>query len=425
MAPPSLGLLAYRYGTMALAPLVPLALRRRSLRGKEDRHRLRERLGYPSLIRPSGQLIWIHGASVGECTSVLPLIGELLEMPARHVLLTSGTVGSAKLMGERLPTRAFHQYAPVDTPLTIGRFLNHWRPDIALFVDSEIWPNMISAIKARGTPAALVNGRISAKSFAAWRRLRKMAAALLKKYDACLAQDAESADRLKALGAPRVEVSGNLKADAPPLPADANKLAELQKAIGERPVLLAVSTHAGEEETILPASDLLKRRFPQLLTIIAPRHPPRGEMIAMLCGTRSCVRRSTGALPNAATDVYIADTLGELGLFYRSAPFAFIGGSLIRHGGQNPLEAARLQCAVLAGPHTENFAAAYDAVFSAQGAGRVVSAPEIAALAARLIEKPEQASAMGTAAAAAAKSLGGAVARTRIAIEQILANAHA
>ncbi len=425
MAPPSLGLLAYRYGTIALAPFVPLALRRRSMRGKEDRHRLRERLGYPSLPRPSGQLIWIHGASVGECTSVLPLIGELLKVSAHNVLLTSGTVGSAKLMGERLPRGAFHQYAPVDTPFTIRRFLNYWNPDIALFVDSEIWPNMISAIRARGIHAALVNGRMSAKSFAGWRRLRKMAAVLLKKYDVCLAQDVESAERLKALGAPRVEVSGNLKADAPPLPADAGKLAELQRAISERPLLLAVSTHAGEEETILPASDMLKRKFPQLLTIIAPRHPPRGETVAMLCGTRTNLRRSTGALPDAATDVYIADTLGELGLFYRSAPFAFIGGSFIRHGGQNPLEAARLQCAVLAGPHTENFTPAYDAVFAAQGAGRVASASEIAALAQRLIEKPEEARAMGSAAATAAKSLGGAVEYTRLTIEQLLANAHA
>jgi 3-deoxy-D-manno-octulosonic-acid transferase len=355
--------------------------------------------------------------------SVLPLITELLKPSDRHVLVTSGTVGSAKLMAERLPTGAVHQYAPVDTPSSIRRFLDHWRPEIALFVDSEIWPNMVSAARGRGTRIVLVNGRMSAKSFSGWRRLRKMAAALLNNYDLCLAQDQETAERLIALGAPRVRVSGNLKADAPPLPADADQLANLREAIAGRPVLLAVSTHPGEEEIVLPVHDTMRRRFRELLTIIAPRHPERGETIAMLCGGRQSVRRSVGTLPDRNTAVYIADTLGELGLLYRIAPFAFVGGSLVRHGGQNPLEPARLQCGVLAGPHTGNFTAAYDAIFAAQGAGRVGSTSEMAIVATRLIENPGEARTMGEAAASAAESLGGAVERTRKAIEQLLTDA--
>jgi 3-deoxy-D-manno-octulosonic-acid transferase len=420
-----LSLLAYRYASMALTPLIPLALHRRARRGKEDSARLRERLGHASRLRPQGQLVWIHGASVGECLAVLPLIGELLKAPDRQVLVTSGTVTSAKLMAERLPVNAFHQYAPVDTPSAIGRFLDYWRPDVGLFVDSEIWPNIVSGAHERGIPVALVNGRMSARSFAGWRRLRRMAAALLGNYDLCLAQDAATAARLTALGALQVTVSGNLKADAPPLPADPQKLEDLRQSIGARPVLLAVSTHPGEDEIVLAAGDELLRAYPAILTIIAPRHPERGGDIAALCGTRPTLRRSVGSLPTAGTAVYLADTLGELGLFYRMASFAFIGGSLVRHGGQNPLEAARLHCAVLAGPHTENFTPAYDAIFAHQGSGRVFSSSDLAALAMRLIEAPADARAMGDAAAKAAESLGGAVERTRLAIEALLANARA
>jgi 3-deoxy-D-manno-octulosonic-acid transferase len=242
----SLTLTAYRYATMALAPAVPLALARRARLGKEDSLRIRERLGYASTTRPAGQLIWIHGASVGECLSVLPLIERMLAEPERIVLVTSGTVTSAKLMAERLPLGAVHQYVPVDIPSAIRRFLDHWQPDVALFVDSEIWPNIISSAHARSIPLALVNGRMSLRSFLGWRRWRKSAAALLNRYDLCLAQDVESADRLSALGAKRVEISGNLKADAPPLPADPQKLDDLHRAIGSRPVLLATSTHHGE-----------------------------------------------------------------------------------------------------------------------------------------------------------------------------------
>jgi len=310
---------------------------------------------------------------------------------------------------------------PVDAPAAVRRFLDHWRPAIGLFVDSEIWPNIVMESRARGIRLALVNGRLSARSFAGWRRLPRTAAALLSAYDLCLAQDGETADRLTALGARKVEITGNLKADAPPLPADAERLAALKQAIGARPVLLAASTHPGEDETILPAHDALRKQFPDLLTIVVPRHPERGQDIAMLCGARPVARRATGALPSDNTAVYVGDTMGELGLFFRVAPFAFIGGSLIPHGGQNPLEPARLGCAVLAGPHTENFTASYDAILAAQGAGRVHSSLEIAALAGRLIADPAEARRMGEAASRAAASLGGAMEKTRAAVEALLA----
>jgi 3-deoxy-D-manno-octulosonic-acid transferase len=418
-------LLAYRYATTALAPIAPLALSRRALRGKEDRARMGERLGHAKIARPTGQLVWIHGASVGECIAALPLIDLLLKTGNRSVLVTSGTVTSAGLMAERLPPRAFHQFAPIDAPGAVKRFLDHWRPDAALFVDSEIWPNLLVAAHARGVALALVNGRMSERSFLGWRRAPKTAAAILSLYDVCLAQDGESAQRLRALGARNVEISGSLKADAPPLPADESKLAALSAAIGNRPLFLAASTHTGEEQTLLPAHDTLRRLLPGLLTVIVPRHPERSSDIAMLCGTRNTRRRSDGHEPGADTAVYVADTLGELGLFYRLAPCVFMGGSLVQHGGQNPLEAARLSRAIMAGPHTGNFAPAFDAIFAAQGSGRVLTSGDIAAFAGRLLSNPQDVDRLGDAARRAAESLGGALEKTRLAVEAILPHASA
>lgn len=415
------GLRAYRFATMALSPAVPLLLRQRSLRGKEDKTRLSERYGKSTRTRPNGQLIWLHGASVGECLSVLPLIDTLLETPDRHVMVTSGTVTSAQLMEERLPQRAFHQFVPVDTPASVRRFLAHWRPDAGFFVDSEIWPNMLMQARAQNIPLAMINGRMSTRSFEGWRFARRTAATLLRCFDRCLAQDEEAAMRLRALGAHNVEMTGSLKADALPLPAPANKLQSLREAIGERPVLLAASTHPGEDETILPAHDALRRTYPDMLTIIVPRHPARGTEIAMLCGTRAVQRRSTDGDPKPDTAVYVADTLGELGLFYRITPFAFIGGSLVPHGGQNPLEPAHLGCAVLSGPHTENFSPIFQAIFAAQGSGRIHNTREITRLATELFATPERAQAMGDAAKLCAKSLGGAMEKTHSAIEAMVA----
>jgi 3-deoxy-D-manno-octulosonic-acid transferase len=416
-------LFAYRCATTALAPIAPIVLDRRALRGKEDRGRLGERFGRASIPRPQGQLVWIHGASVGETLASLPLIEVLLKTDNRTVLVTSGTVTSARLMEDRLPPQALHQFAPIDSPGAVARFIDHWRPDAGLFVDSEIWPNLLVTAHARGVKLALVNGRMSQRSFAGWRRAKTTAKAILSLYDICLAQDEETAERLRALGATNVSVSGSLKADAPPLPADETKLQALTSAIDNRLVFLAASTHTGEEETLLPAHDQLRRQFPSLLTIIVPRHPERGPEIAMLCGTRKTQRRSEGHEPQPDSVIYVADTLGELGLFYRCATFAFMGGSLITHGGQNPLEPARLSRAVMAGPHTENFTRVYDALFAAQGFGRARSSSEIAAFAAQLLSDVSEARRLGAAALHAAERLGGALEKTRAAVEAMLADA--
>ncbi len=421
-----IGLIAYRAATAVAAPAVPLLLRQRAAIGKEDRARSNERFGVTARARQDGPLVWVHGASVGECMAALPLIEALQESGTINVLVTSGTVASAAMMEKNLPPEAIHQFVPVDTPAATARFLAHWKPDVGLFVDSDLWPNLVLGAKAAGTRLALVNARISERSFNGWRWVPRTAETILSAFDVCLAQDETFAARFRQLGCRNVIVSGSLKADAPPLGANEKDLAALRAAIGARPVLVAAQTHAGEDETILPAHDMLRRTFPDLLTIIVPRHVERGADIAMLCATRPTRRRSLGEAITSSTAVYIADTMGELGLFYRLSPFAFVGGTLVPMGGHNPLEPAKLGCAVIAGPHIFNSASAFEAIFAAQGCGQVGSAAEIAAIAARLLASPADAKALGEAARRGAATLGGAVAKTVAAVEMLRrSHAHA
>lgn len=413
------GLTAWRLVAATASPLAPLLLRQRAARGKEEPARVDERLGRAALPRPEGRLVWVHGASVGESVAALPLVEQLVADGIR-VLVTSGTTASAALLARRLPRGAIHQYVPLDTPGAVQRFLDHWKPDAGLFVMSELWPNLVMAAHARGVTLALVNARISERSAARWRFAKKSVAALLSAFDLVLAEDEAVAARFRGLGARGVSVVGCLKADAPPLSADETALAALRQAIGTRPVLLASQTHPGEDETILPAHDLLRGHFTDLLTIIVPRHIERAADIAMLCAHRPHNRRSTGALPLPGTEIHIADTLGELGLFYRLAPFCFIGATLVPLGGHNPLEPAVLHRAILAGPHHANNPGAFDAILGAQGFGAVASSADIAREAARLLHDPEAARAAGEAAARGAAALSGAVARTIAAVKALL-----
>ncbi|HVW72042.1 MAG TPA: 3-deoxy-D-manno-octulosonic acid transferase [Rhizomicrobium sp.] len=413
-----LGLRAWRLFTKLASPFARLVLRQRAGRGKEDWTRMNERLGVAGLARPEGRLIWLHGASVGESLSALPLI-ERLRQDA-NVLVTSGTVTSAALLGERLPAGVLHQFVPLDTPGAVARFLDHWRPDAGLFIESDLWPNLILAAHARGVKLALVNARISARSAERWRWARRSVRALLAAFDMVLAQDEDVAERFRTLGARNVEVAGSLKADAPPLAADEEALAALRQQIGTRPVLLAAQTHPGEDETLLPAHDLLRNRFPDLLTILVPRHTQRGPDLEMLCGTRAFCRRAAGGRITAQTAIYIADTMGEMGLFYRLSPFCFLGGTLVPLGGHNVLEPARLHCAVLAGPNIASAPMAYEAIFAAQGFGKVTSSADIAREAARLLSDPRLAKDAGDAAARGAATLSGAVNRTAHALKDLL-----
>jgi len=416
-----LALRIYQLASVAAAPVAPHLLARRLQHGKEHPERLEERRGVASEPRPSGPLIWVHGASVGELLAVVPLI-ERLRAQDFAVLVTSGTVTSAALAEQRLPEGALHQFIPLDTPRFVERFLDHWRPDLALFVESDLWPNLILETAARRVPMILINGRLSERSFGRWRRVPNAIGALLERFDLVLTQSAADAERYSRLGAPRVSSTGNLKLDAPPPPADEPALRQLMTLIGLRPVVVAASTHAGEEADVMAAHRRLAAKHAGLLTVIAPRHPERGadvEEIAIVAGLKAA-RRSRGELPKQSVDLYIADTLGELGLIYRLSPMVFMGGSLASHGGQNPIEAIRLGAAVLHGPHVWNFAEIYAALDAAHGAEAV---PDEQALTARLsdwLAHPAARKAVAEAGAKTVKELGGALERTLTALKPYL-----
>ena len=383
--------LLYRHFMAAASPLIYLYLLQRQRRGKEDRERFHERLGQAKLPRPDGPLIWLHAASVGEAQSILTLIARLrAERPHLRLLVTTGTVTSARLLRDRLPPGAFHQYAPVDRPLWVNRFLDHWRPDLALWVESELWPNMIAEAQRRRIPMILLNGRMSAKSFAGWQRARSLVRPLLEGFSLCFAQSSVEAARFARLGARRVQTPGNLKYAADPLPAPPGDLAILQSAIGARPTWLAASTHPGEEAIVAAAHRILARARPGLLTIIVPRHAARGAGLARELATDGTVvaRRAANQAIMPQTSIYLADTMGELGLFYRMAPVVFIGGSLVAHGGQNILEPARQGCAIVHGPHMWNFQEIVSEMYRVAATREITDAESLAREVAALLDDP-------------------------------------
>jgi 3-deoxy-D-manno-octulosonic-acid transferase len=347
----------YRAVTTLGEPLISAYLRRRMADGKEDRARFPERQGIASQPRPEGRVVWLHAASVGEAVSVLPVLERIQARPDTTALITTGTVSSATLMAGRLPAGAIHQYVPVDRIAWVRRFLDHWRPDLALWLESEFWPNMLTETAERNIPILLLNGRISPRSFGRWQRNPRLARHILSCFQLCLGQTEADAERLRLLGAKKVAAPGNLKFAAPPLPVDDAELDRLSRLIGNRPRWLAASTHVGEELIAGRVHAAIKSRFPNLLTIVAPRHPGRGKSIASeLRGLGLTVtRRSAGEPIMASTDVLLADTIGELGLLIRLAPLVFMGKSLTARGGQNPLEPARLEASVLFGPLMDNF----------------------------------------------------------------------
>lgn len=372
MTPLSLSL--YAAGTRLLEPLAPTLLKRRAARGKEDPARLAERLGHPGLARPRGRLIWLHGASVGESLSLLPLIEALqTARPDATLLVTSGTRTSAELLARRLPPEVIHQYAPVDAPVALHRFLDHWRPDLLVLAESELWPNLLMSARARGMRTALVSARVTEASARGWGRAPGAARVMLGGFDLLLPQDDASAARSTALGG-RDDGRLNLKLLGAPLPADPQRLSVLSGAAGGRPVLLAASTHPGEDEVVLRAVAGVS----EALLVIVPRHPERGEAVAALANTSRSVARQSAGQAFGETDVFVADVLGELGLWYRLAAGAFIGGSLaVGPGGHNPVEAAQLGCPIASGPRVDNWASVYAPLVAAQACRMTANAEDL------------------------------------------------
>lgn len=379
---------AWAVSASLLAPALRLNLRRRAATGKEITARLPERVGLDSTPRPDGPLVWMHAASVGETMSVLPVLEAL--RPSTKVLLTTGTVTSQALLDQRLPRdgSVLHRLAPLDVPRWVNRFLTHWRPNAACFVESELWPNQIAACQARGINMMLLNARMSDRSFRQWRRVPGFAQRVVGSFSLIQARGALDAERLRTLGGVDVDSPGDLKFVAPPLPVDQGELERLRDLLVGRPIWIAASTHPGEEERIVTVHRLLSQTHQDLLTIIAPRHPDRG---AALAAALEAPRRGAGEDPPARGGIWIVDTIGELGLLYRLAPIAFVGRSLVAPGGgQNPLEPARLGCVVAVGPYTDNF---NDHIALLRDAGVLVTIfdeSELARFVSAMIDNPDQ-----------------------------------
>jgi 3-deoxy-D-manno-octulosonic-acid transferase len=397
----------YRTAATWLGPAILLYLAMRRLRGKEDPARFGERLGRAGMARPRGPLVWLHAASVGEAASLLALIDRLTrERPSLNILVTTGTLTSARLLETRLPAgRALHQFVPVDRPSYVRRFLDHWQPDLAIWVESELWPNLISVAQERGIPTVLLNARMSRRSFERWHRRRGLIAPLLDRFALCLAQDEMQLERLRALGAVAAETVGDLKSAAAPLPVDAAELERLRAAVAERPLWLAANTHPGEEDAAIAVHVRLRAKHRGLLTIIVPRHPARGDAIAATLRRLgiSVARRSRGEAITPSTEIYLGDTLGEMGLFYRLAEAVFVGGSLTPVGGHSPFEPAILGCAILHGPDMSNCAEVARALDESGGAIAVTDANALGAAIDRILADPGERRRVGDAALAVAK----------------------
>ena len=378
----------YRLATRALGPLAQRSAARKLRAGGVSADRIAERAGFATLSRPEGRLAWFHAASVGESLAVLALMERLRDRrDGLNLLITSGTATSAALLAKRLPAGACHQFAPLDSPVAVRRFLDHWRPDAGIFVESELWPNMLVSAEARGIPLALVNARLSAKSVAGWQRRPDTARYVLDRFRLFVTQNAAAADNLIRMGADpdRIVEGVNLKSTSAPPPVDQSALSTLRDAVAGRPVWVAASTHAGEEDIVLAAHKAVLADHPDALLILVPRHPDRAGAVAQIITgeQHSFTRRSDGDLPAADSQVYLADTLGEMGLWFSLSPIVFLGGSLKPIGGHNPYEPAAFGTAILSGPHVTNFSETFAAL---KDVGGVVTCSDAKALAQHVSE---------------------------------------
>ena len=414
-------LTAYRWAGAALYPVIGGYIVWRVSKGKEDRARRYERYGHAAAPRPPGPLIWMHAASVGETMAVLGLVEHFLSSGI-NIVLTTGTVTSARVAAERLGDRVTHQYVPLDLKPAISRFLNHWKPDLAIIAESEIWPMTILELGARRVPQVLVNGRMSDRSFERWSKRPSLAEALFENLAHVVAQSEVDGERFRRLGARPVTVSGNLKVDTLRPPVDKQALAALRQAIGGRKTWAAVSTHAGEEEIAADVHCMLRKRYPDLLTIIVPRHPERAADLKAAFEERGLkvALRSKAESITPETEIFLGDTIGEMGLYLRLTEIAFVGRSLAGEGGQNPLEPAMLDTAVLSGPNVQNFRDAYRRLIERGGAKLVRDGQMLAGAVNLLLREDKFRSRMIAAGRATVEDLSGALPRTLAALEPFI-----
>jgi 3-deoxy-D-manno-octulosonic-acid transferase len=411
----------YRWVGAAAFPIVGAYVAFRASKGKEERGRQGERYGVASVARPTGPLIWVHAASVGETSAVTPLVEAIVDMGI-HVVLTTGTVTSAKMVQERLGERVIHQYVPLDLKPAVDRFLAHWQPDLAIICESEIWPMTILELGTRRVPQVLVNGRLSDRSFANWHKRPSIAEALFENLAHVVAQSEVDGERFRALGARPVTVSGNLKVDTAVPPVNNAELASMHRMIGSRKTWAAISTHQGEEEIVAQVHHMLKARHRDLLTIIVPRHPDRALEIAAEIGKMGMkvALRSRGDQITPDTDIYLGDTIGDMGLYLRLTEIAFVGRSLTAQGGQNPLEPAMLKSAILSGRNVQNFRDSYQRLIKNGGAKLVRDKDMLAGAVNYLFNNPAERQVMIEAGLKSVEDMRGSLTRTMTALEPFI-----
>lgn len=375
----------YRLAGVLATPALLLWMSSRARQGKENARSMREKRGLIDWRRTGGRVIWIHAASNGESLSILPIVRRIHDFnPDAFIVVTTGTVTSAALMEKNLPPYARHVFAPWDQSIWVNRFLTHVQPDAVIWAESELWPCMLDAVAKRGIPAFLVNARMSVRSHARWQRnfARPLVARMLAAFQAIYAQDDAEAARYKDLTNKPVINGGNVKFAASPLPYDADVLDALQGAAGDAPLWLFASAHPGEEKTAAKAHVLLRQKMKDARLVYVPRHPARGEEMARTFVDEGCRvqmrSKSAAAQDFAACDVYVADTLGELGIFFRLAPVSVVGGSFVPVGGHNPIEPALLGTAIIYGPHMHNFVAMDAMLRTARAAIQVQDASALA-----------------------------------------------
>lgn len=408
----------YRGFGSLLYPFTGPFLRARARRGKEDHTRRGERYGYASWPRPPGPLVWLHAASVGESLAIMPLI-KRMESFGISLVLTTGTVTSANIAQDRISERTIHQYVPMDMKRAVGRFLEHWKPDLAIFAESEIWPTTIQELARRNIPQILVNARMSDRSNKRWSRRSALAQAIFGNLSQVLAQSDVDADRFKHLGAPHVQAVGNLKMDVGTPQVDPALLHAFRSMIGPRPTWVAASTHQGEEESVAEVHCMLKAHIPDLLTVIVPRHPDRVDdiMQALSKFDVEIATRSSGQAILPTTGLYIGDSIGEMGLYFGLAEVAFMGKSLKSQGGQNPIEPVMANTAILSGQYVQNFRETYQALLESGGARLVRDEKMLAGQVLHLLSNPQELQSMQAAAHYTIHQMAGALDRTTAALD--------
>ena len=350
-------ILFYRFFINLIFIISPLIILIRLIKKKESLKRFKEKLGFFTKNRSKGKLIWFHGASVGEFQSIVPLL-EKLEKSKKisQILITSNTLSSSKVISKIKLKKVSHQFFPIDSNIIIKKFINHWKPSMALFIDSEIWPNTLTNLNKQKIPTILINARITRKSYNNWIKLKNFSKSIFNKFDLCMSSNKETIGFLKKLGAKNIKYFGNLKysqSENEKIEIDSQTI----KFISRKTVWCASSTHNSEEKFAGHIHNKLKKKYKNLLTVIIPRHIDRvneiNEQLSNL-GLKVHTHEPKSKI-NEDTDIYLVNSFGKTKSFYSIIKNVFLGGSLIKHGGQNPLEAVRYNCNILHGPNISNF----------------------------------------------------------------------